>query len=144
VIPPLTAQTADGKTIRAWDYKQKCPLAIVFLHADCPHCDGWLEQLAAHSAELAERDAVALLIYSETPPRETETMPPPFLVAADVTGNSQREFLGGDGSAEIGRVGVFVTDRYGDLFGQWMGKDADELPAPKEIIDTLNIVQMIC
>ncbi len=26
-----------------------------------------------HSAELAERDAVALLIYSETPPRKTET-----------------------------------------------------------------------
>ena len=48
------------------------------------------------------------------------------------------------GPAGLGRVGVFVTDRYGDLFGQWMGKDADELPAPKEIIDTLNIIQMIC
>ena len=30
LIPPLTARTAAGDTVRAWDYKQKRNLAIAF------------------------------------------------------------------------------------------------------------------
>jgi peroxiredoxin len=146
VIPPLTARTCEGKTIRAWDYKQKRALVIVFLRADCSQCDNWLSQLAARAAELGEREAVALIIYAEPPPRKTETLSSPLIAAADATGHSQRAFLGREafGSAGLDRVGVFVTDRYGDLYGQWSGKDADALPAHAEIFDTLSVIQMIC
>jgi hypothetical protein len=146
VIPPLTARTADGKIVRAWDYKQKRPLVIAFLHADCSRCDGWLAQLAARAAELADREAVALLIYAEQPPRKTETLSSPLIAGADVAGHSQRAFLGSEafGPAGLDRVGVFVTDRYGDLYGQWLGRDAAELPLPGEIFDTLSVIQMIC
>jgi peroxiredoxin len=146
VIPPLTARTGDGKTIRAWDYKQKRPLVIVFLHADCSHCDAWLGQLAARAADLVERDAVALLIYAEPPPRRTETLASPLIAAADAAGHSQRAFLGREafGPAGLDRVGVFVTDRYGELYGQWIVRDASELPAHAEILNTLSVIHMIC
>ena len=146
VIPPLTARTAGRKTVRAWDYKQKRPLVIAFLQADCTHCEKWLGQFAARALELVERDAVALLIYAEPPPRKTETMRSPLIAAADATGHSQRAFLGREafGRAGLDRVGVFVTDRFGELYGQWIGSDADELPANAEILDTLSVIQMIC
>jgi len=146
LIPPLTARTAEGKTVRGWDYKQKRPLVIVFLHADCSHCDNWLEQLAGRAADLAERDAVALIIYAEPTPRKTATLDSPLIAAADVTGHSQRAFLGREafGPAGLDRVGVFVTDRYGELYGQWIGRDAGGLPVPGEILDTLSTIQIIC
>ena len=146
VIPPLTARTPDGRIVRAWDYKQKRPLVIAFLHSDCPQCAGWLEQLAARAAELAEREAIALVIYAETPPRKAAELAPPLIAASDSAGHSHRAFLGREafGPAGLDRVGVFVTDRYGELFGQWVGRDAEELPAQNEILDTLSVIQIIC
>ena len=146
VIPPLTARTAEGKTVRAWDYKQKRPLVIAFLHSDCPLCAGWLEQFAASAAELAEREAIALVIYAETPPRKAAEMAPPLIAASDSAGHSHRAFLGREafGPAGLDRVGAFVTDRYGELYGQWIGLDAGELPNRNEILDTLSVIQIIC
>lgn len=146
VIPPLTARTAEGKIIRAWDYKQKRPLVIAFLHSDCAPCAAWLEQLAASGAELSEREAIALVIYTETLVRKAAELTSPLIAASDATGHSQTAFLGREafGPAGLDRVGVFVTDRYGDLFGQWIGRDAADLPAQKEILDTLSVIQIIC
>ncbi len=102
--------------------------------------------MASRAADFADREAVALLIYAELPPRKTETLPAPLLAAVDVSGHSQHAFLGSEafGSAGLDRVGAFVTDRYGDLFGQWLGRDASELPAADEILATLSVIQMIC
>jgi len=146
VIPPVTARTAEGKIIRAWDYKQKHPLVIVFLHSECGICDAWLKDLAASSAALKEYEAVALVIYSEAPPRMFGMLTSPLIAASDVTGHSHRAFLGPEafGPAGLDRVGVFVTDRYGDLFAQWLGRDAAALPAVQEILDTLGVIQNIC
>jgi hypothetical protein len=146
MIPPVTARTADGAIVRAWDYKQKRNLVIAFLHADCACCDAWLAQLGATVADLSEREAVVLVIYAEAPPRAAEVLPGPLIAAADVTGHSQRAFLGRDAfsSAGLGRVGVFVTDRYGELRDQWIGRDADGLPAPGEILSSLWQIQIIC
>jgi len=146
VIPPVSARTAQGKIIRAWDYKQKRPLVIVFLHSDCSHCEAWLEQLAASAAALNEREAAALLIYSEVPSRRSEMLASPLIAASDLTGHSHRAFLGAEafGPGGLDRVGVFVTDRYGELFAQWVGRDALELPANSEILDVLGVIQIIC
>jgi len=146
VIPPVTARTAEGKIIRAWDYKQKHPLVIVFLHSECGICDAWLKDLAASSAALKEYEAVALVIYSEAPPRIAETLAPPLIAASDPAGHSHGAFLGPQafGPTGLDRVGVFVADRYGELFGQWFGRDATDLPAIQEILDTLGVIQIIC
>ena len=146
LIPPVTARAADGAIVRAWDYKQKCNLVIAFLHADCARCEEWLAQLAARAADLGERDAVCLVIYAEAPPRASGLVESPMIAAADVTGHSQRAFLGRDafGPAGLDRVGVFVTDRYGELYAQWVVRDAGKLPASAEILSTLWQIQVAC
>lgn len=146
VIPPVTARTAEGKIVHSWDYKQKRPLVIVFLHSDCSRCEAWLEQLASSSMDLNEREAAALVIYTEAPPRKSEALASPLIAASDLSGHSHRAFLGSQafGPAGLDRVGVFVSDRYGELFAQWVGRDARELPAQREILDVLGVIQIIC
>jgi AhpC/TSA family len=146
LIPPVTARTADGRTIRAWDYKQKNNLVIAFLHADCKSCGDWLAQMAERAADLSEHESVGLIVYAEPPPQAAQPIATPFVAATDATGTSQRAFLGRDafGPAGLDRVGVFVTDRYGELYGQWVAKDASELPPLAEILSTLWQIQVAC
>ena len=146
LIPPLTARTIDGTTVRAWDYKQKRNLLIVFLHADCARCRLWLTQLTARAADFAEHESICLLVFLETPPPWAERLPPPLLAAADAGGRSQCAFLGKDafGPAGLDRVGVFVTDRYGELHAQWIARDAAAMPSADEILKPLRQIQMAC
>ncbi len=146
VIPPITARTSEGATVRAWDYKQKRNLVIAFLHADCGRCAEWLAQLAMRAAVLAEHQATALIISCEIPSPSALPLPSPFIAATDTPGNSQRAFLGRNafGPTGLDCVGAFVTDRYGELYAQWVVRDALELPAPEEILGTLWQIQNTC
>jgi hypothetical protein len=90
--------------------------------------------------------SVVLVIYSETPPRAGGILAEPLIAASDITGHSHRAFLGQDafGSAGLSRVGVFVTDRYGELRDQWVATEVDKLPAPSEVLSSLWRIQMAC
>ena len=146
LVPPLTIHTPDGRTIRAWDYKQKKNLAIAFLDTDCAPCEEFLRALVASAAALQEKDAVALVVFLEQPARRvTDSLPSGIIVGADMPGNSARAFLGEDAFASHGfvRGGVFVTDRYGELFAQW-AIDHHKFPAIAEILAALDHVEMAC
>jgi hypothetical protein len=146
LIPPVTAQTADGRTIRAWDYKQKYNLVIAFLHADCKFCGDWLTRIAERAVDISQHESVGLIVYAEPQPLAAAKFAAPFVAVTDAGGHSQRAFLGRDafGPAGLNRVGVFVTDRYGELYGQWIAKDSSELPYPTEILSTLWQIQVAC
>jgi peroxiredoxin len=145
IIPPLTARALDGRVVQPWDYKQKRALVIVFLHAGCRPCADYLARWREYAAELKEREAVALVIFSETQSSH-ENFPAQIVVAADISGKSQRAFLGEDAFGPAGQslVGVFVTDRYGELREQWSGQHEDALPQPGEILESLSQIQMAC
>ncbi len=147
LIPPLTARTAAGKIVRAWDYKQKKNLVIAFLHADCQCCEAFLGKLAAHAAELAEREALALVVFAAAPQaQESENISAQVLVAADISGRSQCAYLGEEtfGPAGQERVGVFVADRYGELYAQWTARNEDDLPGVRELLGWLGQIQVAC
>ncbi len=105
-------------------------------------------QLAARRrTDLTEHEAVVLVIYAEAAAaKPPEIWRSPLIAAADAAGHSQRAFLGRDAfsSAGLGRVGVFVTDRYGELRDQWITREADQLPQPDEILSSLWRIQMAC
>jgi peroxiredoxin len=145
LIPPLTARTSAGATVRAWDYKQKKSLLIAFLHADCPLCQAFAVRAASRSGEFMERDSVALLISLE-PPRWGVVTSPPVVLASDTNGRAAQEYLGTDvfGPLGLARVGLFITDRYGELFAQWEARDADGLPPLAEAFKWLTHTQLGC
>jgi hypothetical protein len=146
LVPPLTIHTPDGRTVRAWDYKQKKNLVIAFLDTDCGPCEEFLRALVTNAAELRDKAAVALVVFLEQPARRvTDSLPPGIIVGADMPGNSARAFLGDDAFASRGfvRGGVFVTDRYGELFAQWT-IERHKFPAIAEILAALDHVEMAC
>ena len=146
LVPPLTIHTPDGRTVRAWDYKQKKNLVIAFLDTDCAPCEEFLRALVVIAAELRDKAAVALVVFLEQPARRvTDSLPPGIIVGADMPGNSARAFLGEDAFASSGfvRGGVFVTDRYGELFAQWV-IERHKFPAIAEILAALDHVEMAC
>jgi hypothetical protein len=146
LIPPLTIHTPNGPTVRAWDYKQKKNLVIAFLDTDCSPCEAFLQALASSAASLNEKESVALIVFLEQPAhRLTDSLPAGIIVGSDMPGTSARLFLGADAFASHGfvRGGVFVTDRYGELFAQW-SINRHKFPAIAEILSALDHVQMAC
>lgn len=146
LIPPLSIHTPDGRTVHAWDYKQKKNLVIAFLDSDCAQCDDFLRWLAGRAADLREREAVALVIYLAPPPSAlADFLPKEIIAGCDVPGNGARAFLSDDAFSARGLVrrGVFVADRYGELSAQWPIA-AHEFPALAEILSSLDLIEMAC
>ena len=146
IVPPLGARTTAGQIVRAWDFKQKKALLIAFLHADCTRCARFVAQLRERATELAEREAVALVIFSEVPlAAMSDSLPKHVVMATDMSGQAQHAFLGEEvfGPAGQQQIGVFVADRYGELFAQWVGGD-DALPGVPEALSWLAQIQIAC
>lgn len=159
IIPPLTlralhetahvagAPLPEGRIVRAWDYKHKRALVIAFLHHDCARCREWMEPLRRQAPSLVEREAVALLVFASAPDsRLLQNVPPQIVLGVDINGRSTMGFLGKQAFDRAGQnsVGVFVTDRYGELFAQWTGDHDSALPALEDVLAWLAQIQITC
>ena len=146
LIPPLTLHTSDGRNVHAWDFKQKKNLVVVFLDAGCALCEEFLRGLAAQAGRLRASEAVVLTVFLEPPaPGFFDSHPAEIIVGADMSGRGVRAFLGDDAlsSRGLGRRGVFVADRYGELFAQWVLRD-HEFPAIDEIFTWVEHAGIAC
>lgn len=146
LIPPLSIHAPDGRTIRAWDFKQKNSLVIAFLDSGCDSCADFLRRIAAHPPELREKNAVVMAAFLDSPPPILyEPLPKAILCGADFSARSARAFLGPDALAPTGlRLrGVFVTDRYGELFSQWI-LPAHEFPPVSALLSSLTQIEIAC
>ena len=133
--------------ICAWDFKQKRNLVIVFLDALHPKSEDFLKRLAARAAEMAEQEAVVLIVFSEVPPATLLShLPAEFVVAMDMSGRAARAYLGKDAFGPSGqqRSGAFVADRYGELYAQWIVPAGEALPGAGEILSWLWQIELAC
>jgi hypothetical protein len=147
IIPPLTLHALDGRTVRAWDFKQKKNLVIFVLHAGCTPCEDYLRRIAADSAVWKENGAVVLVALLGSPSRAaTDFLPDNVIVGLDPSGRAANAYLGRDTLAPAGdaRLGVFVTDRYGELIVQWEVAASHEFPALGKLRAHLERIEMVC
>jgi hypothetical protein len=147
IIPPLTLHSLDGRTVRAWDFKQKKNLVILCLHAGCTSCEDYLRRIAADSAAWRENGAVVLVALLGSPLRAaTDFLPDNVVVGLDPSWRGANAFLGRDTLAPVGdaRVGVFVTDRYGELAAQWEIAASHEFPTLATLRRHLEQIEMAC
>jgi peroxiredoxin len=146
LIPPLSLHVPDGRTVRAWDFKQKQNLVIAFLDADCALCADFLRQLAARAADLRERETVALAVFLAPPPAAlTDSLLKEIIAGCDMSGYGARAYLGDNAFSARGLVcrGVFIADRYGELFAQWT-LAAHNFPTFAEIFNSVDQIEMAC
>lgn len=145
VIPPLTLRTPSGRILQAWDFKQKRNLVIAFLHADCQPCADFLARLDARAGDMEALEAVVLAVFPEPPPAAIEySLSARIIAGADVSGRSARAYLGEDAFSLRERLGVFVADRYGELYVRWGASHEEGLPGIGEILGWLGKIELVC
>jgi hypothetical protein len=146
-IPALTFRTLDGRDVSAWDFKQKRNRVIAFLCADSPQTWDFVKQVVAHAADWKEKEAVGLIVFEEAPRTGLPAaMPPEVIAGTDARGGSIARFLGPEALRQGGleRQGVFVADRYGELYAKWVIGKNGELPAISEILKALEQIEIAC
>jgi len=119
---------------------------IAFLDADCAPCDDFLGQLARRAGELREKQAVALIAFLAPAPVSTAgRLPAEIIAGSDISGRGAHAFLGDDAffSNSFVRSGVFLADRYGELFAQW-SVVRHKFPPMDEIIRWLDLIEIAC
>jgi peroxiredoxin len=138
-LPLFTLPNTRGRNVRLWDFKQRRPVVLLFIHgADCPACRQALVALAGRTEELRQLHAAVLAIAPEPLDRLArlrEALALPFNLLADtdcaVTARYLPPGLGADGRAA---TGLFVADRYGECGLAATAAEATELPDADAIL----------
>jgi hypothetical protein len=146
-IPALTLRTPDGRTVSAWDFKQKRNRVIALLRADSPGTREFVNQIVAHAEDWKQKDAIGLVVFSKPPAAGMpKNLPPEIITGTDDSGRSIVRYLGTEALGPNGQVrqGVFVADRYGELYAQWIVEKDGELPRMSAILKALEQVEVAC
>lgn len=150
-LPSFSLEDASGRTIRLWDYKQRRPVLLAFVHAgECPCCRAWLATLVERRVLLDELRVVTLVVVPE-PVERLGALQAELSAVATVLSDAERAVAARyiptslaaalvDGTAHPDRateavgqlVGLYATDRYLHCLGRWFGHDADTLPSLDE------------
>ncbi|HEU5442141.1 MAG TPA: redoxin domain-containing protein [Ktedonobacterales bacterium] len=128
-LPGVALPSAAGRTVRLWDYKQRQPLLLAFLHgADCPACRAWLAGLARARSQLDEARAATLIVLPEPIERLRAlqaALDLPFMLLSDQARVAAARYL----PAGAAGVALYAADRYGQCLDAWHGPDAGAFPA---------------
>lgn len=98
----------------------------------------FLQQLAPAVVELRSLPAAALVVVDS----EDAAGPlpsPPFRVLIDASGKARERYLS-DGVV----AGLFLLDRYGDLYRQWLVSSISDLPPAEEVSGWMEAIGMQC
>jgi peroxiredoxin len=146
IIPAFSLTAANRlEQIGPWNYKQRCNLAIFFLHsAECQKCVELLREVAANYDEYQRLETEALAIAPdgvERLRRLARELALPFPVLADDKGEVRDHCLKSTGQSE---AAVVVADRCGAIFAcQAAGREHD-LPAEAGIRESLEFIELQC
>lgn len=151
-LPAFSLEDASGSMVRLWDYKQRRPVLLAFVHAlDCACCRAWLGMLVEQrQAQLDELRVVTLVVVPEPVERLDALqadMGSAGIVLSDVDRTVAARYVpaayAAAAPAGLTRpntamgamrqpVGLYVADRYLHCLGRWFAEDADALPSVDE------------
>lgn len=146
-IPALTVRNLAGKNVSVWDFKQKRNRVIALVRGNSPETRRFVRNIVAHAAEWKEKDAVAMIVFPEAPPADLlEALPEDVIAGVDASGQAAERYLGENafGPSGIQRQGVFVADRYGELYARWVVGDDSTFPGMPAILKALEQIEIAC
>jgi peroxiredoxin len=151
LIPSFQLQAVNRSTvISSWHYKQRYNLVIfLFHHATCNACCTLLLNLSEHYQTYRELEAEILAIATCRQPEGIEHLEEfanlhtiPFPILWDQQGQVSEVYL--REKTDSPQVGLFICDRFGELYMQSIGNEADELPDEPEIRSWVEFIDMRC
>ena len=98
----------------------------------------FLKQLAPHMADLRIFSVAGIVVV---PSEDAAGALPalPFRVLIDADGKVRDRYLPADAVA-----GLFLLDRYADLYRQWLVQNMADLPPAEEVADWMQAIGMQC
>ena len=139
--------SSAGKQVQLADYRGRANLVLVFAGAQQDEAGlALLSQLARQDAEILEQEAqVIAVLFCDRERAEIirSRRQWPFVTLADSEGTVHRTF-GALDSQGAARLGVYVTDRYAEVFAAYRTAHGDPAPSSKDIVEWLEFVNKQC
>lgn len=137
--------SADGELIRLSDYRGRSNLVLIFTD-ERGESQKLLSAVARQYPDIKNEEAevLAVLWSSGTQTAEAkQTRELPYPVLAGEDGRIHRE-VGAVDSRGRASAAVYVTDRFGEVFGLYRTRDGQPLPAVGEILNWLEFINNQC
>lgn len=151
LIPSFQLQAVNRSTaISPWHYKQRYNLVIfLFHHVACNACRELLLNLSGHyqTYRALEAEILAISTYRQSDSIEhlqafADHHTIPFPILWDQQGQVSEVYL--KEKTDPSQVGVFICDRFGELYMQSLANEADELPDEHELRSWVEFIDMRC
>lgn len=141
MIPVFQLMSAEGKPVNIWDYKGRRNMVLAFLpQADCAECLDFLQSVSRMYHRYHEENAVLLAIVRGDVGSATglyDRLHPPFPILYDEIGEVTGRYTD--------RLpAVFVADKFGELYSEWVIGPAGFFPTQKEILDVVELINLEC
>ncbi len=137
--------SALGGSIQLSNYRGRTNL-VLLLADDRPETTKLLAEMRDHYAEIKDEDAEVLAIVRAATQKAAEIkqqLQLAYPVLADEEGQVLRQ-LGGTDSNGRDAAAVYVTDRFGEVFGAYRRRDGQQLPGVGDILNWLEFVNSQC
>ena len=142
VVPSFNLPSAGGGKTKLWDYKGKKNLALYFLTTGRAAGEEKLLSVASrnYAGYRAEETQILIILHAgiEDAERVKHDLALPFPVLADAEGTVHRQYL------PTGSVGLFLADRYGGLYHQFLATAASDLPEQSDVLEWLKYLEAQC
>ena len=139
----FTLKSADGTDIRLSDYRGRSNLVLVFA-GSAGTAFNLLAEIGQHDSQLQEEEAQVLAIVQDATDAVVHLarkLALSFPLLVDEDGCVHREF--GAAHAEA-TPAIYITDRYGEVFGSYPTAVSQALPTLEEILDWLSFINSQC
>jgi peroxiredoxin len=134
-----------GSTIALSHYRGRANLVLFAVGHD-ESTMTLMMRLADQYAQIKNEDATVLLIFQESPEaaaRMAQELKLPYPVLVDEDGRVHRE-LGAADTVGSPRSAIYITDRFGEVFGAYRSRDGISLPSFEKIVHMLEFVNSQC
>lgn len=144
-FPDFELTTASGQPLRLSDYRGRLNLVLVLTDDASATADlvneiaEFYDKFTGHEAEIM---AIAQSFRQECAQIE-KRLKLPFAVLADQDGRIHRA-VGASDEHGNAAAAVYVTDRYGEVFGAYRTRDGQTLPGAYEILSWLAFINIQC
>ncbi|HET6456911.1 MAG TPA: redoxin domain-containing protein [Armatimonadota bacterium] len=140
MIPVFELESVDGKRVNLWDYKGRKHMVLAFLPPDCPICLDFMEATADAYHQYEEEYAVFLPVIvgrREQAEALQDELHPPYPILFDQHGKVAERYAD--------RLpAIFVADKFGQLYAEWIIEPGEQLPTQREILDVLDAIELEC
>jgi peroxiredoxin len=148
IIPAFTLPGADGMPHSPWDYKQREHLLILFLN-DTTTSEGRavLRTFSRHYIDFRTEQCALLAITPEPVISHLQTQEELhllFSLLSDVQGRVISRYTRWDSATHTLTPAIFLADRYGALYEQWIVEPEAALPPISELLETLQYLNNLC